>query len=262
MSWLCWIISCKKNCLFLCSFTTPLSCSDPHGTLIFLFDIMDSSLYDYIKDRNRRFPESQVKSFLYQLSCGLHHLHRNGLFHRDIKPENILIRTSPGVTVNPLKSKILKLGDLGSVCLDRTLPHSAYVSTRWYRAPECLLTNGFYGPKMDIWALGCCFYELLTFSPLFPGDNELDQLDKIHEILGTPSKMILAKFKHKHFECSFPYKPPIRLYKLMPSLSQYGIDVLTKMLVYNPDSRISVHKLVDHIYFEEFKWEIYPKNIF
>lgn len=64
---------------------------------------MDCSLYDYMKSRNRRLSESQVQNFLYQLVCGLHHLHRNGLFHRDIKPENILIKTTPGVTVNPLK---------------------------------------------------------------------------------------------------------------------------------------------------------------
>lgn len=151
------------------------------------------------------------------------------------------------------KAKTLKLGDLGSVSLDRRLPHSAYVSTRWYRAPECLLTNGFYGPKMDIWALGCCFYEMLTLTPLFSGDNELDQLDKIHEILGTPSKTLLSKFKHKHIDYGFAYKPPIRFYKFLPTLSQYGIDVITKMLMYHPDARISVHKLIDHIYFEAFK---------
>lgn len=108
---------------------------------------------------------------------------------------------------------------------------------------------------MDIWALGCCFYEMLTFAPLFPGDNEIDQLDKIHEILGTPSKHLLAKFKHKHLEFQFTYKPPIRFYKFLPNLSQYGIDVLTKMLIYHPDTRISIHKLIEHIYFEKFKYE-------
>lgn len=147
----------------------------------------------------------------------------------------------------------MKLADLGSVCTDRKLPHSAYISTRWYRAPECLITSGYYGAKMDIWALGCCFYEMLTLNPLFPGDNELDQLYKIHEILGSPSKTLLAKFKHRNIDYEFPRKKPLGFHNFLPMLSHYGIDILNKMLVYHPDTRISIYKLINHIYFDELK---------
>ena len=54
--------------------------------------------------------------------------------------------------------------------------HLEYISTRWYRPPECLLTEGRYGYKMDLWAAGCVMYELATLKPLFPGSNELDQV--------------------------------------------------------------------------------------
>lgn len=151
------------------------------------------------------------------------------------------------------QAEIVKLADLGSVCMDRKLPHSAYISTRWYRAPECLLSSGYYGAKMDIWALGCCFYEMLTLLPLFPGEDEIDQLHKIHQIIGTPSAVMLAKFKHRNVHVDFPKHKALNFHNFVPMLSHYGVDILNRTLIYHPDTRISVYKLMDHIYFEEFK---------
>ena len=105
-------------------------------------------------------------------------MHRNGIFHRDIKPENILLKNNTNI----------KLADLGSCKgIYGKQPFTEYISTRWYRAPECLLTDGYYNYKMDIWGLGCVFFEMLTLFPLFPGDNEIDQVNKIHNILGSPN---------------------------------------------------------------------------
>lgn len=131
-------------------------------------------------------------------------------------------------------------------------PRSEYISTRWYRAPECLLTSGYYGPKMDIWALGCCFYEMLTLQPLFPGENEVDQLHKIHEVLGTPTREMLERFKHLSMRVEFPKKSPINFYQIIPNLSQYGVDFLKKMLMYHPDNRAKASRLLEHVYFEDF----------
>lgn len=132
-------------------------------------------------------------------------------------------------------------------------PHSSYISTRWYRAPEILLTTGYYGAKVDIWALGCVFYELLTLTPLFPGENELDQLHKIHSILGTPTERILRKFRNIRMKFSFPSKKQIQFYKLLPSLSASGLDLLKSTLMYCPDSRITIFKLIDHPYFYDIQ---------
>lgn len=179
---------------------------------------MDMSLYEYLKTRKRCPSELKVRLFLYQLVCGIRHLHLNGIFHRDIKPENILLKfdskhqfgfsqvrlllskppNTIEILINLFKIELLKIADMGSACnIYKSPPHTAYISTRWYRAPECLLSHGYYGPKMDIWSLGCVFYEMLTLLPLFPGDNELDQLYRIHDILGTPTISMLSRFKKR-----------------------------------------------------------------
>lgn len=155
---------------------------------------------------------------------------------------------------NPLKAELIQIGDLGSVSLtSRKMPRSEYISTRWYRAPECLLTSGYYGPKMDIWALGCCFYEMMELQPLFPGENELDQLHKIHEIVGTPTREQLSRFKHLSAHIDFPKTKPIPMEKLITNLSNYGLDFMQKMITYHPDSRPRAERLLEHVYFEETK---------
>jgi serine/threonine protein kinase len=71
------------------------------------------------------------------------------------------------------------------------MPYTEYIATRWYRSPECLMFDGVYTYKMDIWGIGCVFFELITKIPLFPGDDEVDQLHKIHNVLGTPTERAL-----------------------------------------------------------------------
>ena len=94
-----------------------------------------------------------------------------------------------------IKEDSVKLADFGSCRgVYSQPPFTEYISTRWYRPPECLLTDGYYNHKMDYWGIGCVFFEILSLFPLFPGNNELDQVHKIHNILGTPSQELLDKF--------------------------------------------------------------------
>ena len=120
-----------------------------------MFELMDCNIYELIRGRRHRLPESLVKMYAalstfcpplvltiatlfrytYQLVKAMDHMHRNGIFHRDIKPENILIMDD-----------LLKLADFGSCRgIYSKQPYTEYISTRWYRAPECLLTDGCYG---------------------------------------------------------------------------------------------------------------------
>jgi renal tumor antigen len=157
---------------------------EPTGRLALVFELMDLNMYEWIRGRRHYLPENKVKSYVYQMFKSIDHMHRNGIFHRDIKPENVL-----------LMDDTLKLADFGSCRgIYSKQPYTEYISTRWYRAPECLLTDGYYNYKMDVWGAGCVLFEVLALSPLFPGNNELDQVNKIHNIIGTPAPEILAEF--------------------------------------------------------------------
>lgn len=113
---------------------------------------------------------------------------------------------------------------------------------------------------MDIWALGCCFYEILTLQPLFPGENELDQLNKIHEVLGSPSHEALNRFKNLSLNVTFSKKTAINMFLLVPNLSLQGVDLLKRMLVYYPVARFCARRLYSHPYFSELRLKETPGN--
>ena len=204
------------------------------------------NIYELIRGRRQYLQEQRIKNYMYQLLKSMDHMHRNGIFHRDIKPENILITDDE-----------LKLADFGSCRgIYSKQPYTEYISTRWYRAPECLLTDGFYNYKMDMWGVGCVFFEVLSLYPLFPGTNELDQVTKIHQILGTPPAETLAKLKkhsNSHIDFNFPHKEGTPMAKLIPHCSPECIDVIVRLLAYDPDDRISARQAVKHPYFKDLR---------
>ncbi|KFQ24670.1 MAPK/MAK/MRK overlapping kinase, partial [Mesitornis unicolor] len=214
------------------------------GTVSLILELMGTSIYELIKGRTKPLPEKKITNYMYQLCKALDYIHRNGIFHRDIKPENILI-----------KKNTLKLGDFGSCRSDHSeQPYTEYISTRWYRAPECLLTTGYYGCKIDIWSAGCVFYEITSLEPLFPGSNELDQISIIHDVLGTPPSKTLNKFKQSRFTSfDFPYKKGMGIPPLVNSLSPQGFSLLCAMIEYDPDERIAAHQALQHPYFHELR---------
>ena len=206
---------------------------------------MDMNLYEAIEGRKNYLPQKKVKFWIYQTLKALEFMHKNGIFHRDIKPENILLS----------KNKI-KLADLGSCKgMYSKSPFTEYISTRWYRSPECLLTDGYYNYKMDIWGLGCVFYEMLTLEPLFPGDDEIDQVNKINYILGSPSEELFEKFvKHSAHrnEFNFEYQKGIGINRYLTHVSPNIVDLINKMLIYDPDLRPTARDCLNHECFKEF----------
>ena len=206
---------------------------------------MDMNLYEAIEGRKKYLPERKAKFWIYQTLKALECMHKNGIFHRDIKPENILL----------LKNKI-KLADLGSCKgIYSKPPFTEYISTRWYRAPECLLTDGYYNYKMDIWGVGCVFYELLTLEPIFPGDDEIDQVNKINYILGSPPEELFEKFvknsAHRN-EFNFEYQKGIGINRYLSHVSPDVVDLISKMLIYDPDLRPTARECLNHECFKEF----------
>ncbi|XP_070608125.1 MAPK/MAK/MRK overlapping kinase isoform X4 [Erythrolamprus reginae] len=214
------------------------------GAVALICELMDMNIYELIKGRKKPLPEKKITNYMYQLCKSLDHIHRNGIFHRDVKPENILI-----------KQDLLKLGDFGSCRSTHSKqPYTEYISTRWYRAPECLLTDGYYSYKMDIWSAGCVFYEIASFHPLFPGSNELDQISKIHDIIGTPPKKILHKFKQSRvMSFDFPARKGKGISPFIPNLSNKSLTLMYAMIQYDPDERICAHEALQHPYFRELR---------
>ncbi|KAG2794356.1 MAPK/MAK/MRK overlapping kinase [Phytophthora cactorum] len=219
----------------------------PSGRLALVFELMDANLYEMIRGRRQYLKPDLVQSLMYQLVKSLDHMHNKGIFHRDIKPENILVEDN---------SK-LKLADFGSCRgIYSKQPYTEYISTRWYRAPECLLTDGYYGPEMDMWGVGCVFFEITSLYPLFPGSNELDQIHRIHKILGTPSSEVLEIFKRKgaaHVDFNFPKEEGTSIAKLIPHASPAAIDLMIKMLAYDPSKRMNAREALRHEYFREIR---------
>ena len=166
-----------------------------------VMEFLDQNLYQLMKSRHQKpFEVSTVKQILMAILEGLEHCHRHNFFHRDIKPENILItqeklppvsgssRTQLTPPATPAKL-IVKLADFGLARqIDSRPPYTSYVSTRWYRAPEVLLRATSYSAPVDMWALGAMAVEVATLKPLFPGKDEVDQVWKICEILGSPGE--------------------------------------------------------------------------
>lgn len=163
-------------------------------------EYMDGNLYQLMKARDHKCLDgASVKSILFQIMQGLEHIHDHHFFHRDIKPENILVSTSAhsegsfrrySSIVTPPSTPpayTVKIADFGLARETHSkLPYTTYVSTRWYRAPEVLLRAGEYSAPVDIWAIGAMAVEIATLKPLFPGGNEVDQVWRVCEIMGSP----------------------------------------------------------------------------
>lgn len=223
----------------------------PTGRLALVFELMDANLYELIRGRRHYLNPQLIKSYMWQLMKSLDHMHKKGIFHRDIKPENILIESSTDI------GRGLKLADFGSCRgIYSKQPYTEYISTRWYRAPECLLTDGYYGPEMDLWGAGCVMFEITSLYPLFPGSNEVDQISRIHKVLGTPGQEILQKFKSKgasHISFDFPQQKGLGIPQLIPHAPADGVELMVKLLRYDASERISAREAMRHPYFRDIR---------
>ncbi|XP_053205574.1 dual specificity tyrosine-phosphorylation-regulated kinase 4-like [Panonychus citri] len=150
--------------------------------LCITFELLGINLYELIKRHNYQgFSVNLIRKFTHSLIQCLSLLYRENIIHCDLKPENILLRANSGGAI--------KVIDFGSSCFSHQRVYT-YIQSRFYRSPEVILGLP-YGTPIDIWSLGCILAELYTGYPLFPGENEADQLSCIMEILGVPPSSVL-----------------------------------------------------------------------
>ncbi|KAL5120275.1 Serine/threonine protein kinase [Pleosporales sp. CAS-2024a] len=256
---------------------------DPYSRRLHIaMEFMDGNLYQLMKSRDHKpLDAHSVKSILFQILSGLEHIHDREFFHRDIKPENILVSTSQlNFLSHPFRrysammtppstppAYAIKIADFGLARETHSkLPYTTYVSTRWYRAPEVLLRAGQYSAPVDIWAVGAMAVEIATLKPLFPGGNEVDQVWRVCEIMGSPGGWV-NKYGQRvgggewkdgvrlaqKLGFSFPKMAPHSLDTILPtpqwpaSLSQF----VTWCLLWDPLARPTSAQALAHEYFQD-----------
>uniref|UniRef100_A0A8C1Q355 Cyclin-dependent kinase 16 n=1 Tax=Cyprinus carpio TaxID=7962 RepID=A0A8C1Q355_CYPCA len=149
-------------------------------SLTLVFEYLDKDLKQYLDDCGNCIHMHNVKLFLFQLLRGLNYCHRRKVLHRDLKPQNLLINDRGE----------LKLADFG-LARAKSIPTKTYsneVVTLWYRPPDILLGSTDYSTQIDMWGVGCIFYEMSTGRPLFPGSTLEEELHFIFKLLGTPTE--------------------------------------------------------------------------
>lgn len=174
-------------------------------------------------------------------------MHSANVIHRDLKPENILIN---GADCNV---KITDFGLARGVCKDDNIEKpTEYVVTRWYRSPEVMCSAGFYDESVDIWSLGCIFAELILRRPLFPGQNYLDQLKMIFEVMGTPKDLTWIKTPEaKRWVQKLKPHNGKPLKEVFEKASDGALDLLSVMLKMDPNERHSALQCLRHPYLKE-----------
>jgi serine/threonine protein kinase len=219
--------------------------------LFLVFEYCEKNLFKYyieeFKIKKQIIPEQRIKNIIFQITKALSYMHQKGYFHRDMKPENLLITAENNI----------KIADFGLAREIRSSPpYTDYVSTRWYRAPEILLKSHNYNSPVDIFALGCIMAELYIQEPLFKGNSEIDQMNKICSILGTPPKSWVEGYKLAgQIGFNFPQYPKIPLENIIKNASPEAIDLLKNMLTFESSKRISSSKMLKHPYFKNVEKE-------
>ncbi|WRX10817.1 Protein kinase domain - like 10 [Theobroma cacao] len=174
---------------------------------------------------------------------GLKYLHSANILHRDLKPGNLLVNANCD----------LKICDFGLARTSRGNEQfmTEYVVTRWYRAPELLLCCDNYGTSIDVWSVGCIFAEILGRKPIFPGTECLNQLKLIINVLGSQQEADLEFIdnpKARRYIKSLPYSRGSHFSHLYPQADPLAIDLLQRMLIFDPSKRITVTEALLHPY--------------
>lgn len=222
-----------------------------------VFELMATDLSRVLKSATK-LTNLHIQYFMFQLLRGLHHIHSSGVFHRDLKPSNILIDDQCSL-------RICDFGLARAAFDDRPdmIYWTDYVATRWYRAPELIMTlSTKYSTAIDMWSVGCIFAEMLGHGkPLFPGRDGYHQLQLITSVLGSPSQEALSKVQSAQLRRHFRELPKRRrrpCTHLFPQAEPEACSLLEWMLRFDPAERPTASEALSHPYFKEFRVGLGP----
>nr|APS85776.1 extracellular regulated MAP kinase 1 [Paracyclopina nana] len=206
--------------------------------------VMECDLHKLL--RSQKLSDDHTCYFAYQILRGLKYIHSANVLHRDLKPSNILVNSNCDLRICDFG-----LARIADPDYDHTGCLTEYVATRWYRAPEVMLNAKGYTKAMDIWSVGCILAEMFCNKPLFPGKNYLDQISKIQEVLGTPSPdetEFIRNPKAKSFLAGLPRRAKVAWPNLFPKADVKGLELLDKLLAFDPSRRADVESALAHAY--------------
>jgi len=212
-------------------------------------ELMETDLHRVI--RTQSLSDDHCQYFIYQTLRALKALHSADVLHRDLKPSNLLLNANCD----------LKLCDFGLARSARPPPDvddtstflTEYVATRWYRAPEVMLTFKEYTRAIDIWSVGCVLAEMLSGKPLFPGRDYHHQLSLILDTLGTPSIddfYAISSQRSREYIRALPFRRQKSFSQLFPEANPLAIDLIEKCLTFSPKRRINVEEALRHPYMQ------------
>eukprot|EP00242_Pyramimonas_sp_CCMP2087_P006856 CAMPEP_0198218084 /NCGR_PEP_ID=MMETSP1445-20131203/67268_1 /TAXON_ID=36898 /ORGANISM="Pyramimonas sp., Strain CCMP2087" /LENGTH=361 /DNA_ID=CAMNT_0043894975 /DNA_START=240 /DNA_END=1322 /DNA_ORIENTATION=- len=219
------------------------------GSIYMVFEYMDHDLTGLADRPGMKFTPPQIKCYMLQLLAGLNYCHANNVLHRDIKGSNLLIDNKG----------VLKLADFGLArpwAQENANALTNRVITLWYRPPELLLGANKYGPEIDMWSVGCIFAELLVGKPILSGKNEMEQVNLIFQLCGSPTNEEwpgAQKLKYYHmFEPEKPFPRRVRqTFKNHPNVTEKALDLIERLLSIDPKKRISAKDAANSEYFWE-----------
>jgi len=226
--------------------------ADNDKDIYLTFEYMETDLHavihaNILEDVHKRY-------IMYQLLRAMKFIHTGRVLHRDLKPSNILLNSDCLVKVADfgLARSMTAMEKEGNA---EGIVYTDYVATRWYRAPEILLGSTFYTPGVDMWSVGCILGEVLGGRPMFPGSSTMNQLERIIEVTGQPTKGDIDSFNSPYASTMLEnLLPPVprTLAEMYPNAPADALDLLRNTIHLNPSKRLTAQQALEHAYVAQF----------
>lgn len=236
-----------ENIISILDIQKPVSYDSFHEVYL-IQELMETDMHRVI--RTQVLSDDHCQYFIYQTLRALKAMHSANVLHRDLKPSNLLLNANCD-----LKVCDFGLARSAAATDDNFGFMTEYVATRWYRAPEIMLTFQEYTKAIDVWSVGCILAEMLSGRPLFPGKDYHHQLTLILDYLGTPimeDYYAIKSRRAREYIRKLTFRKRIPFRTLFPRANPLAVDLLEKMLAFNPVKRITVDEALKHPYLSPY----------